>query len=190
MSRPESAAEGTEERILAAATRVLADDASASMQDIAEAGGVGRATLYRYYPCREDLLRAIRLESLRECRRVLQDVPSPEAGLEESLRQIVEALVGVLDRYRVLLAAPPVDRSDPEQRPLLEQIEAPILRVLRDGAASGELAPDLDPEVALVMLAGLLTAARRAIAEGALTAGGAGAVLTRVLLRGVAGPRT
>ncbi len=181
--------EGTAERILAAATRVLADDAKASMRDVAAASGVGRATLYRHFPSRDDLIRAIRLESLRECRAALEDVPAPGAGLEEGLRQVVAALLGVLDRYRVLVAAPPVDRSDPEQRPLLEEIERPLLDLFRRGAASGELAPDVDPALVLVLLGGLLNAARRAITEGTLAPEAADVVLTRMLLRGVGGPR-
>ena len=176
---------GTEQRILTAAIRLLADDAKASMSDVASATGVGRATLYRHFASREELLRAIRLESLRECRQALEDVPAPDAGFEEGLRQVIAALLRVLDRYRVLAAAPPADRSDPEQRPLLEEIERPLLDLFRRGAAAGEVAPDLDPGLILVMLSGMLTGARRAIAEGRLSADIADDVLARTLLRGI-----
>ena len=179
---------GTERRILTAAIRLLADDATASMSDVASASGVGRATLYRHFASREELLRAIRLESLRECRQALEDVPVPDAGFEEGLRQVIAALLRVLDRYRVLVAAPPADRSDPEQRPLLEEIERPLLDLIRRGVAAGELAPDLDPALVLVMLSGLLTGARRAIAEGRLSADVADEVLARTLLHGIGAP--
>ena len=101
------------------------------MSDVASATGVGRATLYRHFASREELLRAIRLQSLRECRQALEDVPAPDAVFEEGLRQVIAALLRVLDRYRVLVAAPPADRSDPEQRPLLEEIERPLLDLFR-----------------------------------------------------------
>ncbi len=179
---------GTEQRILTAAIRLLADDANASMSDVASATGVGRATLYRHFASREELLRAIRLQSLRECRHALEDVPAPDAGFEEGLRQVIAALLRVLDRYRVLVAAPPADRSDPEQRPLLEEIERPLLDLIRRGAAAGELASDLDPALVLVMLSGLLTGARRAIAEGRLSADVADEVLARTLLHGIGAP--
>lgn len=179
---PEAA--GTEQRILTAAIRLLADDAKASMSDVASAAGVGRATLYRHFASREELLRAIRLESLRECRHALEDVPAPGVAFQEGLRQVIAALLQVLDRYRVLAAAPPADRSDPQQRPLLEEIERPLLDLFRRGAADGEVASDLDPGLILVMLSGMLTGARRAIAEGRLSTDIAD-VLARTLLRGI-----
>ena len=111
---------GTEQRILTAAIRLLADDAKASMSDVASATGVGRATLYRHFASREELLRAIRLQSLRECRQALEDVPAPDAVFEEGLRQVIAALLRVLDRYRVLVAAPrrtgPTRSSDRSSR--------------------------------------------------------------------------
>ena len=58
--------EDTATRILAAATRALAEDPKASMSDVAVASGVGRATLYRHFASRDELLGAIRLQALGE----------------------------------------------------------------------------------------------------------------------------
>jgi serine phosphatase RsbU (regulator of sigma subunit) len=46
------------ERILKAAGRLLAQSPSASLEDIATAAGVSRSTIYRHFPCRDDLLAA------------------------------------------------------------------------------------------------------------------------------------
>jgi AcrR family transcriptional regulator len=45
--------------VLAAAVRVLAERPEASMREIAEASGFGRTTLYRHFPHRDDLVRAL-----------------------------------------------------------------------------------------------------------------------------------
>ncbi|HEX4245606.1 MAG TPA: TetR family transcriptional regulator, partial [Acidimicrobiales bacterium] len=46
--------------ILDAAALVLSDKGdTASMEDVAAAAGVGRATIYRYFPSRDDLLSAL-----------------------------------------------------------------------------------------------------------------------------------
>lgn len=44
------------ERILRAAGRVLAQSPSASLEDIAATAGVSRSTIYRHFPCRDDLV--------------------------------------------------------------------------------------------------------------------------------------
>ncbi len=45
--------------VLTAALRLLTDDPDASMRQIADASGLTRTTVYRHFPSREDLLRAI-----------------------------------------------------------------------------------------------------------------------------------
>jgi AcrR family transcriptional regulator len=50
------------DRILVAAVGRLATDPRAPVADIAEAAGLSRATLYRYFPSRADLLAALELE--------------------------------------------------------------------------------------------------------------------------------
>jgi AcrR family transcriptional regulator len=45
--------------VLSAAIRVLSERPDASMREIAEASGVGRTTVYRHFPQRDDLVRAL-----------------------------------------------------------------------------------------------------------------------------------
>ena len=52
-------ADRTQMAILDAAARVLRRRPDAAMADIADAAGVGRAALYRYFPTRESLLRGV-----------------------------------------------------------------------------------------------------------------------------------
>src|SRR5690242_20204445 len=47
------------EAILDAAHALLLRDRRATMQEIAEAAGLGRTTIYRYFPTRRDLERAL-----------------------------------------------------------------------------------------------------------------------------------
>ena len=56
----------TKEKLLKAALHVLSRNASASFCDIANEAGVGRATLYRYFPDKEHLLNELAWKSLRE----------------------------------------------------------------------------------------------------------------------------
>ena len=45
---------------------VLPRNPGAAMAEIAEKAGVGRATLYRHFPTRDDLIRALALASLSQ----------------------------------------------------------------------------------------------------------------------------
>src|SRR2546423_7375850 len=61
------------ERIMSEASRLLARDRQASVEDIAMAAGVARTTFYRAFPSRAQLLRAIDLQPEPDTRdRVLQ----------------------------------------------------------------------------------------------------------------------
>ena len=52
----------TRRAIVEAAIGVISDNPTAPLSEIAEAAGVGRSTLHRYFPERTDLLRAVALE--------------------------------------------------------------------------------------------------------------------------------
>lgn len=175
----------TEERIIAAATRVLADDTGASMIEVAAVTGVGRATLYRHFPNRAALIAAIRSQALRDCGAVLARAGVGDGTADEALERIVRALLPVLDRYRVLLDAPPADMSDPEQRALKEAVEGPLLEVLRRGRREGSIAAGLPEGFLYEAVSGVLRAARRAIVHHGVGPDEAADAAVRALLDGV-----
>lgn len=68
----------------------------ASVDDIARAAGVSKATLYSYFPDKRLLfLEAARSECQRQARRAL-DLIDPEAPVEHALRTAAEHMVGFL----------------------------------------------------------------------------------------------
>ena len=50
-------------KILDAARRLLADNGDASARSIADAAGVGRGTLHRHFPTRDELMEAVRRQA-------------------------------------------------------------------------------------------------------------------------------
>jgi AcrR family transcriptional regulator len=187
--RPAGAAapgtEPTDQRIVDAATRVLGENLDASMREVAVASGVGRATVYRHFPNRDELVWAIRLRALRDCREALEPAVFAHASARDALAAVLATLVPVLDRYRVLLDAPPPDRSDPEQRVLTDAIERPLRELILRGQDEGELDARFPPEFAIAVLIGVLRAAREAVADGRMSAEAAHALAIRSLLAGI-----
>ncbi|MFI0466892.1 TetR/AcrR family transcriptional regulator [Saccharopolyspora sp. 5N102] len=103
-------------RILAAAEELFATRSaqSVTMEDIANAAGVGRATLYRRYPDRASIATAL----LDEHERALQekllrgDPPlGPGAPPAERLAAFYEAMVDLLERHIHLVLGTEVGRS-------------------------------------------------------------------------------
>lgn len=154
--RPRSAA--ADAAIAEGVIRLLREGAPAgelSMERIARAAGVGKATLYRRWPDRDALL-------LDAVRTLHEPLPAP-AGL--SVREDLVALLAFLARGGADERSGALARgvlSGLESRPqvwqayreaVLERRRAALCAVLRRGVATGEIRTDAD----LLLLADLLT---------------------------------
>lgn len=85
------------QRLLAAAREAFAEQGpDASLDAIAQRAGVGSGTLYRHFPTREDLVRAVyrgEIESLRFRGEELRAAPSPADALATWLRLLADVTV-------------------------------------------------------------------------------------------------
>jgi len=129
-------------------------------EDVAARAGVGKATLYRRWPGKEDLLIAA-FASLKT------PLPEPRGeSVREDLIAMLEAMAADADdpRYARQFA---LLHGEGERYPRLvrryrEQVVEPrrdlIRSVLRRGVASGELRPGTDVEVAMLLLTGAVMA--------------------------------
>ena len=126
--------------ILEAAARVLAQRGDlVSMRDVADAAGVARATLYRYFPTREALLEALSEQALDETTERLAAARLDEVDLEVAFSRAVRALVEVGDPLVVLVRG-----RDTHGQPDFERRVAGPLRALIERAQDvGELRDDV-----------------------------------------------
>ena len=102
------------------------------MNDVAEAAGVARATVYRYFPNREALLAELALVAVNDVAGRLASARIDEVAPEEGVTRAVRALVDV-GNWFVLLARER-RRSDPEC--FERQLTEPIRRLFERGQAS------------------------------------------------------
>jgi AcrR family transcriptional regulator len=102
ISRPKRAdARRNYDRLTAAARKAFTeDDRSASLEDIARRAGVGIGTLYRHFPTRTDLIRAVYVEEVE----ALADSAADLAGAEpwDGLTRWLHGFVGYIATKQAL----------------------------------------------------------------------------------------
>jgi AcrR family transcriptional regulator len=174
-------------RILETATRVLAGDQRAGMAEVASEAGLARATLYRHFPTREDLVAAIRAQAYDDAGAAIAASRLEEGTPSDALLRLIEGLVAVGDRYRVLQNEAETEAGGAASRKREVELALPVLALIRRGQESGELAPDVDPQWFTRVLDALIRSALRLVADGGITPSEAAAMIHRTTLRGLSG---
>jgi TetR/AcrR family transcriptional repressor of mexCD-oprJ operon len=168
--------------ILDVAARVLAERGeSASMTDIADAAGVARATLYRYYPNKEALVRGLFSAALADLSERLTDARLEEAPLPEAIARVTRSAVTAMSKFRALgmLAKTPVEADAAEQN-----FAGPVRAVFERGAAAGAFRADLPIELIMEIYFGLLEGAVVRVTHGRLGVEQASSAITAIFLTG------
>jgi TetR/AcrR family transcriptional regulator, mexCD-oprJ operon repressor len=126
--------------ILDAAAHVFANGGESSMNEIAETAGVGRATLYRYFPNRQALWDEVAVDAVSKVGERLQQARLDGVAIEEGLRRAIRALVEVGDYFVVITRA----RADPSSPRLDTAISVPLDQLFDRGQSTGFIRTDLD----------------------------------------------
>jgi AcrR family transcriptional regulator len=127
------------------------------MDEIARTAGVGIGTLYRRFPHRDELIRAVSVDNfqrLREVARVIEDEESdPDVALGRLLRSTLELRLGLM-----LSVLSPRAFNSVLGSPAVAEIRAELMdivgRVVQRAHDIGALRPDIGPgDVVLAMIA-------------------------------------
>ncbi|RJL27265.1 TetR/AcrR family transcriptional regulator [Bailinhaonella thermotolerans] len=180
----------TRRAILAAAASVLARDRSATLAQIADAAGVGRSTLHRYFPDRDELVAAVIEDSLAAIERSVQDAALDQGPPREAMRRLVAAMLENGDRLMFLwgdpnlLAAyePAVSDDCPEPPPQAG------LELIRRGQAEGVFDPGLDPEWIQQIVWAVVYTGVEQVDRGLISRHGVYAAVVRTLENGIRPP--
>jgi len=165
--------------IVEAAAELLARQPRASMQEVAAAAGVHRATVHRHFAVRDDLLVAVRDHVWERCleamRAAEQDLASdPAAALERLIRGQLE----LQDHYRIYRYVPVVDDRTAVDRPSrLNSVAGTFARAQEAGAAR----TDLEPAELAIVLSGLVQTLLPEIAQGRMDIARAASLCRRVV---------
>jgi AcrR family transcriptional regulator len=158
---------GLREAILAAGERVFGrrDYSQVQMDDVAAACGVGKGTLYRYFPSKQALYLAVTFDGIEKLRDELAAVVADASSATTALEQIVRRTLAFFWDRRGFFALIHRQELEPDAdvREWFAQ-RAELTRIVEDtvrrAIAAGDLRP-IDPRLATEMLFGMLRAANR-----------------------------
>lgn len=144
--------------ILDGAARIFATNGEqASMNEVAEAAGVARATVYRYFPTREALVGELVRVAVSDVDARLTSARIDEVAPEEGIVRAVRAIVEVGDSF--VLLARERGRTYPER--FERDITEPLRQLFERGQEIGEIRDDIMSarltEALIGLIVGVLT---------------------------------
>ena len=184
---------GLRERILRAAAPIFArrDYHEVQMDDVVQACGVGKGTLYRYFPSKQQLYLAVMFEGIERLREQLKAAVATDEPPARKIRHLVHrTLTYVWDRrFFFALIHGNEYRGGGEARAWLRHREALsrlVQQTLESAMAAGHVRR-MDPRIATEMLFGMMRGVNRYRAEGDRVEDLVTAVMN-VFMRGVGTP--
>jgi AcrR family transcriptional regulator len=170
-ARPRADARRNRRTVLDAAVALLAERPQATMQEVADASGLGRTTVYRHFPKRQDLIDALFEEVLRESGETIEEALQAPGDARQLLCDIGARIIAIGDRYAFLDAHPEL-----RERALTTAVtgEDPLAGFLTEAQQRGEIRDDLPVEWMLTCLRGLAIVALVERRAGRITSEDAG----------------
>lgn len=153
------------DHVLRSAATLLTRKSTATMDEVAKAAGISRATLHRHFAGRDALVRALEALGIAECEAALDAARLDEGPASEALRR----MVGSIEPAAALLAFLYTENQlfeGEQQNQGWARLDERLMALFRRGQESGEFRIDLTPAWLTEALYGLLASAAWAVAEG------------------------
>jgi AcrR family transcriptional regulator len=176
-------AERSRAAILDAACRVLSEDPEARIEEIAQAAGLTRQTVYAHFPSRERLIGAVIDRVTAESVAVVEAAALDEGPPAAALVRLLRASWQFLARYPFLLHGSIAELGPQEALERHEPVIAPLERLIARGQETGDFDRHLSRAWLLAAMIALGEAAGAEVGAGRMAAEEAAAALEHSILR-------
>lgn len=155
------------------------------MSEIAEAAGVGRATLYRHFESREALIKELTLMCLRETDDRLRPLKESELNGLEAIVAAIDVLGPMADRYRFLMNSTLIAENDPEIQRLYQRQLDELTALVDEAKEANHIRCDLPTAWIVASYDAMLNTAWHLVEQGTLSSKDATAAFKQSFIRSV-----
>ncbi|MFC8534247.1 TetR/AcrR family transcriptional regulator [Streptomyces sp. NPDC057249] len=171
------------EQVLRSAAALLTRRSNATMDEVAKAAGIGRATLHRHFAGRDALVRALEELGIREFEAALDAAAMDEGTSEEALRRFVRAVEPSAGLLSFLVTENQLWEGG-NQDAGWDRLDARVAAFFRRGQERGEFRIDLTPAWLTEALYGLIGSGAWAVQAGRVAARDFPYMIAELLLGG------
>ncbi|NEA63079.1 TetR/AcrR family transcriptional regulator [Streptomyces sp. SID12488] len=171
------------EHVLRSAAALLARKSTSTMDEVAKAAGISRATLHRLFAGRDALVRALEELGIEECESALTAARLGDGTAQEAVRRLVRDLEPAAGLLAFLYTENQLFEGE-EQHAGWARIDTAIAALFRRGQQGGEFRIDLTPAWLTEALYGLMASGAWAVSEGRVAAKDFNHMIVELLLGG------
>ncbi|WP_327357400.1 TetR/AcrR family transcriptional regulator [Streptomyces sp. NBC_01304] len=157
------------EQVLRSAASLLTRKATATMDEVARAAGISRATLHRHFAGRDALVRALEELGIRQLEAALDAARLNEGPAVDAVRRLVAQAEPVAGFLAFLVTENQLFEGD-EMHQGWSRIDDRVSALFRRGQEAGEFRIDLSPAWLTEALYGLIGSGAWAVQDGRLAA--------------------
>ncbi|WP_320773666.1 helix-turn-helix domain-containing protein [Streptomyces sp. CRN 30] len=151
--------------VLRAAAALLTRRSTATMDEVARAAGISRATLHRHFAGRDALVRALEALGIAECEAALDAARLDEGPARDAVVRLVREMEPAAELLAFLYSENQLFEGE-EQNQGWARIDERITALFRRGQESGEFRIDLTPVWLTEALYGLMAAGAWGVIDG------------------------
>lgn len=156
MSTKDARAVKSRKALMEAGIELLLQNSAASLSEIAAHAGVGRATLYRQFDSREQLIQEIALESLQIKEEIMSPYRSSEMNAIEYLEAIIKSFMPLADRFHFLLSLWNIAEEDPEVMAIYNRQLFELVALVERAKKEGSICLSLDSNWVVCLIDSLI----------------------------------